>query len=176
MFGSKSKGQESRMATDNVLNTISKGTVLVGNITTKGDIRVEGKIIGTITCSSKLVIGNDGYVEGNVDAKNANIAGEVKGTVIIRELLQLHESGKIVGDIYTQKLAVKIGANFSGTCRMGEDAKDVLQKAPANIEEVIKREQRNLQLNGNADNNQYTHSSENSQSNEEAVEERQALG
>ena len=133
------------MSTENVLNTISKGTVIVGNITTKGDIRVEGKIIGTVTCNSKLVIGENGYVEGNVDDRNANISGEVKGTVVIRELLQLHEKGRIVGDIYTQKLAVQIGASFSGSCRMGAEAKSVLDKAPEKVEEVIEREAGKIQ-------------------------------
>ena len=128
------------MSTENVLNTISKGTVVIGNITTKGDIRVEGRIIGTIICSSKLVIGENGFVEGNVDAKNANIAGEVIGTVVVRELLQLQEKGKIIGDIFTTKLAVQMGAVFSGSCKMGEDAKSVLGKAPENIEDTIKRE------------------------------------
>lgn len=130
------------MATENVLNIISKGTVLVGNITTKGDIRVEGKIVGTITCNSKLVIGENGMVDGNIDARNAKIAGEVKGTVVIRELLQLEEKGKILGDIYTQKLAVQIGANFSGTCRMGDDAKQVLDKAPEKVEDLLKSKQK----------------------------------
>ncbi len=136
----KPKASEITSVVDNVLNTISKGTVLVGNITTKGDIRVEGKIIGTVTCNSKLVIGEEGYVEGNIDARNANIAGEVKGTVVIRELLQLQQNGTIHGDIYTQKLAVQVGATFSGSCRMGEDAKPVLERAPERVEDVIKRE------------------------------------
>ena len=137
MAWGKSKGNTS-MATENVLNTISKGTVLVGNITTKGDIRVEGKIVGTITCNSKLVIGENGMVEGNIDARNANIAGEVKGTVVIRELLQLQEKGKILGDIFTQKLAVQVGANFSGSCKMGDDAKQMLDKAPEKVEDLLR--------------------------------------
>lgn len=136
-------------AVENVLNTISKGTVLVGNITTKGDIRVEGKVIGTVTCNSKLVIGEEGYVEGNIDARNANIAGEVKGTVVIRELLQLQQNGTIQGDIYTQKLAVQVGATFSGSCKMGDDAKPVLERAPERVEDVIKRETHAEGQNGN---------------------------
>lgn len=131
------------MATDNVLNTISRGTVLVGKITTQGDIRVEGKVIGTITCDSKLVIGEHGSVEGNVDARNAYIAGEVKGTVVVRELLQLQERGKIKGDIYTQKLSVQVGAMFSGNCKMGVDAKSRLNQSPEKVEEVILRESQN---------------------------------
>jgi cytoskeletal protein CcmA (bactofilin family) len=123
MFGSNGKEMKGPMAVDNnVLNTIARGTVLEGKIVTKGDIRVEGKVVGTITCDAKLVIGEHGVVEGQIDARNAYIAGEVRGTVVVRELLQLQERGKILGDIYTQKLSVQVGATFTGNCRMGKEA------------------------------------------------------
>lgn len=122
------------MAVDNVLNTIAKGTILEGKIITKGDIRIEGKVIGTVTCDAKLVIGENGSVEGTVDARNAYIAGAVKGQVIVRELLQLQEKGHIQGDIYTQKLSVQIGASFTGNCRMGTDAKSVLAESQSRVE------------------------------------------
>jgi cytoskeletal protein CcmA (bactofilin family) len=135
MLGSNSKERKS-MAIDNVLNTIARGTVLEGKITTKGDIRIEGKVIGTITCDAKLVIGEHGTVDGFVDARNAYIAGEVKGEVVVRELLQLQEKGRIEGDIYTQKLSVQVGASFTGNCRMGEEAQSVLGKAKERAEEL----------------------------------------
>ncbi|MFN8394669.1 MAG: polymer-forming cytoskeletal protein [Bacteroidia bacterium] len=122
------------MATENVLNTIAEGTVLEGKITTKGDIRVEGRVIGTITCDAKLVIGEKGSVEGVVDARNAYIAGSVKGQVVVRELLQLQANGHINGDIYTQKLSVQVGATFTGNCRMGQEAKNMLSESQTRIE------------------------------------------
>jgi cytoskeletal protein CcmA (bactofilin family) len=135
MFGSpKSKDNSKSMTVDNVLNTIARGTVLEGKITTKGDIRIEGKVIGTVTCDAKLVIGENGSVEGIVDARNAYIAGAVKGQVIVRELLQLQEKGHIQGDIYTQKLSVQIGASFTGNCRMGSEAKSMLAESQSRIE------------------------------------------
>jgi cytoskeletal protein CcmA (bactofilin family) len=127
------------MATaETILNTIARGTVLVGKITTKGDIRIEGKIIGTITCDSKLVIGKNGSVEGNVDARNAYIEGEIEGTVVIRELLQLQETGRIKGDIYTSKLSVQVGAMFTGNCRMGKEAAKMLENQQEKAEDLLK--------------------------------------
>lgn len=122
------------MTVDNVLNTIAKGTILEGKIVTKGDIRIEGKVIGTVSCDAKLVIGENGAVEGIVDARNAYIAGTVKGQVVVRELLQLQEKGHIQGDIYTQKLSVQVGATFTGNCRMGDDAKKMLAESQNRIE------------------------------------------
>jgi|GEM_PF-381602 len=125
-----SNGKEKKNGTvDNVLNTISRGTVIEGKIHTKGDIRIEGKVVGTVTCESKLVIGAHGSVEGFVDAKNANISGKVVGEVVCRELLQLQEKARVEGDIYTQKLSVQIGATFSGNCQMGESAKSLGEQA-----------------------------------------------
>lgn len=136
MFGSsKSKDSNSKsMTVDNVLNTIAKGTILEGKIVTKGDIRIEGKVIGTVSCDAKLVIGENGAVEGIVDARNAYIAGTVKGQVVVRELLQLQEKGHIQGDIYTQKLSVQVGATFTGNCRMGDDAKKMLAESQNRME------------------------------------------
>ena len=131
MFGSsKTKNTNNKsMSVDNVLNTIAKGTVLEGKIITKGDIRIEGKVIGTVSCDAKLVIGENGSVEGLVDARNAYIAGSVKGQVVVRELLQLQEKGNIQGDIFTQKLSVQVGAIFTGNCRMGTEAKSALAES-----------------------------------------------
>lgn len=121
-------------------NTISRGTVIEGNITAEGDMRIEGKVIGTLICNSKLVVSGTGYIEGSVDARNAVIEGEIKGNVVTRELLQIDKSGKVNGDIYTQKLVVQMGATFTGSCKMGDAAKDMLNKKPARPGESQQRQ------------------------------------
>ncbi|MFK7968823.1 MAG: polymer-forming cytoskeletal protein [Bacteroidia bacterium] len=111
-------------------NTIAKGTVIEGNITADGDMRIEGKVVGTLVCSSKLVVSNSGSIEGSVDARNAVVEGEIKGNVVARELLQIDKSGTVQGDIFTQKLVVQMGATFTGNCKMGDAAKEVLNRKP----------------------------------------------
>lgn len=118
-------------------NIISAGTVVVGNINAEGDLRVEGQVIGTLVCNSKLVVSETGYIEGSVDARNATIEGEIKGNVVTRELLQIDKTGKIFGDIFTQKLVVQMGAIFTGTSKMSEAAKDVLTKTPQRAKDLL---------------------------------------
>lgn len=112
-------------------NTITQGTVIEGNITAEGDMRIEGRVIGTLVCNAKLVVSGSGIIEGSVDARNAFVEGKIKGNVVARELLQIDKSGSINGDIFTQKLVVQMGANFTGNCKMGDAAKEVLAKGPA---------------------------------------------
>lgn len=116
----KERDRRSESGGENALNIIGKGTVITGNITAAGDMRVEGKITGMVICKSKLVLSPDGVIEGNIDAQQATLAGEVKGTVIARQLLQIMETGKVQGDIVTEKLIVQLGAYFTGNCRMGK--------------------------------------------------------
>jgi cytoskeletal protein CcmA (bactofilin family) len=103
----------------NSSNVIGKGTVLEGNIETYGNIRIEGRINGSIKSKSKIALGTGSHVEGNISAQNADIEGEVKGKVEITELLVLKATAVVHGDIITGKLVVEPGAIFNGSCKMG---------------------------------------------------------
>jgi len=119
LFGNKpEKHEEVQMS--NSTNTISKGTVIKGDIETFGNIRIDGKLIGGILSKSKLYLGAGGVIEGNIVAQNAEIEGEVIGTLQIQDVLTLRPTAVIKGDIYTDKLVVESGAKFNGTCTMGE--------------------------------------------------------
>jgi cytoskeletal protein CcmA (bactofilin family) len=140
MFGSKNENSSNsapKSKSEMGLNTISKGTVIVGNINAEGDLRIDGRVIGTLVCNSKLVVSTTGYIEGNVDTRNASVEGEINGNVITRELLQIDKTGKVFGDVFTQKLVVQMGAIFTGTCKMGEAAKDILSKNPQKAKDIL---------------------------------------
>lgn len=145
MFGSKNDNNNRPKVTSSSIpksggdrrNIISEGTVVVGNINAEGDLRVEGKVIGTLVCNSKLVVSETGYIEGNVDARMATIEGEIKGNVVTRELLTIDKTGKIFGDIFTQKLVVQMGAIFTGSSKMAEAAKDMLTKTPQRAKDLL---------------------------------------
>lgn len=106
-------------------NTIGKGTFLEGNVETFGNIRIEGKVTGNIKSKSKVALGHQSHVEGNIVAQNADIEGEVKGKLEIAELLVLKATAVINGDILTSKMVVEPGAVFNGSCKMGAVIKDI---------------------------------------------------
>jgi cytoskeletal protein CcmA (bactofilin family) len=109
----------------NSSNVIGKGTVLEGNIETYGNIRIEGRVIGNIRSKSKIALGGNSQVEGNIVSQNADIEGEVKGRLDISEMLVLKATAVVLGDISTGKLVVEPGAVFNGSCKMGAAAKDI---------------------------------------------------
>ncbi len=107
------------------INLIGNGTNIVGDITSNGDVRIDGSLKGNITISGKLVIGPSGVLEGTVTCQNADISGEIKGTINVSELLSLKATAKLLGDIVTGKISIEPNATFTGTCNMGAVVKNI---------------------------------------------------
>ena len=115
----KENGNGKEAVAGNAINLIAQGTRIHGDIYSSGDIRVDGTIEGNIDSKAKIVVGSQGRVEGQIIGKNADISGHVQGTIKIAEVLFLKSTAKITGDISTNKLIVESGAQFNGSCSMG---------------------------------------------------------
>jgi len=122
MLGKSTKTQNPESGS---INLLGAGTNITGDIVSKGDFRIDGALIGNINISGKLVLGESGVIEGNIECSNADLSGNVKGTVKIIEILSLKSTAKINGDIVTGKLAIEAGAIFTGTCNMGAIVKNI---------------------------------------------------
>ncbi|RYY19878.1 MAG: polymer-forming cytoskeletal protein [Chitinophagaceae bacterium] len=120
MFNQKSKSDnfiESPQATGGA-SLIAAGTTLKGDITSNGDIRIDGTLVGNIHCTAKVVIGANGVIEGDIAGQQADIMGKVNGTIKVRELLQLKGGSQVSGNIHSAKLQIEPTANFNGQCHM----------------------------------------------------------
>jgi cytoskeletal protein CcmA (bactofilin family) len=116
------------------INLIGAGTVIKGDINSNGDIRIDGTLIGSVNSKGKLVVGNTGNIEGEVNCQNADFSGTIKATVTVTELLSLKATAKLNGDVITNKLAIEPGAIFSGSCSMNNSTPYKEQKFGDKIE------------------------------------------
>lgn len=112
-------------APDMSINRIVEGTHIEGDIKSESNIRIDGTFKGTIQTKGRLVVGPTGNVDGSMVCQNAEIEGNVSGKISVEQLLTLKATSKVEGDIFTDKLAIDPGANFSGTCKMGAKVKDI---------------------------------------------------
>ncbi|MDD3738834.1 MAG: polymer-forming cytoskeletal protein [Lentimicrobiaceae bacterium] len=106
------------------MNLVGKDTVIEGEIRTKGDLRIDGKINGEINSNGKVIVGVSGSIKGALNCRNAEILGTIEGNVSIEELINLRSTSVIEGDIFTNKLAIENGAIFNGRCSMGNSKKE----------------------------------------------------
>ena len=102
----------------NGLNSLVRGTMVEGTVTSESDIRVDGTIKGILHCKAKVIIGPSGFIDGEVKCVNAMIEGRFNGKLRVEELLSIKENAEVVGDVSTGKLMIQPGAVFNVSCNM----------------------------------------------------------
>lgn len=115
------KTTTSSSATASGLNSIVKGTSIEGTLKASSDIRIDGKIKGHLICESKVIIGPEGMVSGEVSCQNAVIEGTFEGNLTVKELLNIRETGNVSGDVTTGNIIIQNGGKFNvSSCNMGQ--------------------------------------------------------
>ena len=121
MFNGKTKSDDFGAREEGVSTSaslIGAGTTMKGDITSNGDLRIDGALVGNIHCSAKVIIGANGSVEGDVNGAQADILGKVSGTIKVKDLLQLKGGSTVNGNLQAGKLQIEPTANFNGECHM----------------------------------------------------------
>lgn len=118
MFSDKKNANTTGSEPGTSQNRINEGTHISGDITSNGFFRIDGFVEGTVTTPSKVVLGKNGVVKGNLSCENADIAGNFTGNLNVSKLLTLRSSANIKGEVLVGKLSVEPGAIFNATCSM----------------------------------------------------------
>lgn len=117
--GNTNTGKMANVNAPDRLNRIVEGTSIEGEIKADSNLRIDGFVKGLVQTKGRLVIGTNGKVEGDIICQNADVEGEIVGTIKVEELLSLKATARLAGKIVTHKLAIESGAEFTGTCDMG---------------------------------------------------------
>lgn len=122
MFNTKSKSENYEESSTASASMIGAGTTLKGDITSNGDLRIDGTLKGNIIGSARVIIGANGVVEGDISGQQADIMGKVTGSIKVKDLLQLKNGSVVEGNISAGKLQVEPSAVFNGQCHMVSSA------------------------------------------------------
>jgi len=136
MFGSTKNTEDLKptLPSGSTLNAFVKGTTVEGTVRCESDLRIDGTIKGKLSCTSKVIIGPTGIVEGEIRCQNAVIEGRFKGTMHVSELLHVKETAELDGDITTVKLLVQSGAKFNAVCKMDTGGNGTVKLADGKIQ------------------------------------------
>ena len=135
MFGNKRSKPQNRIDC-----LIGAGTVIEGNITFTGGLRIDGKVKGNVTAAIEqpgtLVLSEQAEVNGEIHVSHAVINGTVAGPVYAVEYLELQAKANVTGDVHYKALEMHLGAVVQGRLvheSMGKSDK-VVQLKPASAD------------------------------------------
>jgi cytoskeletal protein CcmA (bactofilin family) len=94
---------------------IGQGVVVEGRITSAQDLRIDGKVDGTIEVGDHgLIIGASAAVKANLAARTILICGSVIGNVTAAERLDVQATATVEGDLTAPRLIMIDGALVKG--------------------------------------------------------------
>ena len=95
-----------------------KGVYLEGTLRVEGAIHFDGNIDGKLEVSNTLIVGENGQIKAEVNARNLLNKGEIIGNLHISHESNLQKDSIVKGDINTAHLIIDDGAHFDGNCKM----------------------------------------------------------
>ena len=108
---------------ETVISIIGPGMKVVGDCTSDGTIRVEGTVEGSIRAGKAVVVGKNGFVDGDVVTQDAVVSGRVRGTLTAESRLELQTTCQIDGQVVARRMQLEEGAILNGTVQMGEKSR-----------------------------------------------------
>lgn len=94
------------------VSLISPDLTVTGNLSTQGDLQIDGTVEGNIQCQS-LTIGAAARVIGHISAFDVLVRGSHKGD-IEAHTITLTKTARVTGDIKYQTIASEAGASLDG--------------------------------------------------------------
>jgi cytoskeletal protein CcmA (bactofilin family) len=97
---------------------LGKGSEFEGKLSFEGQVRIDGKFTGQISTKDTLVVGDGAKVMAEITAGTVIVNGVVEGNIKATNLIELHQPGRVKGNIETPALSVDKGVVFEGSCKM----------------------------------------------------------
>ncbi len=89
-----------------------------GELKAQEDLKVEGKIEGTIHHQQRVVVGSKGEIVATVTAASIDVDGRVQGDISAKKSVRVNQSAVVRGNIRAPSVSITEGANFNGSVTM----------------------------------------------------------
>lgn len=94
---------------------IASDVEIVGNLTARVDLHIDGKVQGDVSCGN-LVQGEGSIIAGKVIAESAKLSGHVEGSIEANDLV-IESTARIMGDVVYTNLTIAPGGQIEGKFR-----------------------------------------------------------
>jgi cytoskeletal protein CcmA (bactofilin family) len=94
---------------------IGKGVTIEGRIIAAQDLRIDGRVDGTIDVGQQeLILGAGAELKADVTGRSILVGGAVTGNITATERIQIQATGSVAGDVKTPRLIVHDGGVLEG--------------------------------------------------------------
>ncbi len=113
------------------ITTIGPDIQVRGRIEGEEDLKIEGRVEGTIALTETVFVEAQGIVRADIEARDVVISGIVLGNITAANSVQLNPGARLVGNISSPRLIIADGAAFAGDVEMGQGEPPVARERSA---------------------------------------------
>jgi len=130
MFSKSSKNSGSHVESRPVVKSMPPSIIgadlrIVGDLSSDGEIQVDGAVDGDIRTNS-LLVGETAKIKGEIVADSVHVHGTVNGQIKARAV-NLAKTARVVGDVLHEDLAIETGAFLEGHCKRLPDKQEAAE-------------------------------------------------
>ena len=100
---------------------IGPDTVVNGEIHSKQDLVIQGRVKGTLQVDAVLFVEVGGLVEAEVKANHVVVAGTFQGTLEAVDALEVAGTGRVQGQVTAPRMRIADGAVLNAEIRMSNE-------------------------------------------------------
>jgi len=124
---------QSASVSKNAVSIVCKGISIRGEVSGDEDLQIDGELSGTVKLAgARVMIGPEGRVAGNIQAREIIVRGTLKGNLRASERILMGSTGRWEGDGSSPRLAIEEGATVRGNLEVAETPEK--KPAPAKSE------------------------------------------
>ncbi|MCS6789983.1 MAG: polymer-forming cytoskeletal protein [Bacteroidia bacterium] len=116
---------------EKALSLLGEGSQTKGEITTPGNLRIEGSFSGKLDVAGRLVIAGSAEVSGTIYARQVLVEGKFEGDILAQELVEIGPTAQIKGTLRTRRMECRSGAKLEIHCWVHDDLPPTIPSKPA---------------------------------------------
>ena len=114
------KGEPRKVTIDESKTVLGSNALFKGELTFKDTLCINGEFEGKLTTGDKLIVAEGGVVQADINAGTVICKGRIRGNITASQKVEIHSTGKILGDVLSPALMIELGAVFNGKSYMPE--------------------------------------------------------
>ena len=112
------KSKNAKYSQDRTDAMIGAGVRVKGNIAFTGVLRIQGEVLGDVSCSADsngtVVVGKSGNVTGTIRAPHIVVNGGIHGPLHSSESIEIQQGACVAGDVFYKAIDIHAGGVIEG--------------------------------------------------------------
>lgn len=105
-------------AQSRTVSVLGGGMTVTGDVQGDGELRIEGRVEGSVKTNGRVIVESSGEVEGGIEAGEVVASGKVSGKITAKGAVRLKNGCKVEADVHAPTIELEEGGTVNGRLEM----------------------------------------------------------